>query len=317
VATREVDTPAYMRLLDKLANWDRWGADDELGTANLIDAQKRIAAAGLVRKGRAVSLGRPIPTMPQPGVKRPAAHFMSLWGDWEEGGAEDFLALLIHGAASTHLDAIGHGWQRQIAWNRRDPAEIVTMGGGFQEPGVPGEGGKLRWGAVDQLSGGIFTRGVLLDVPRHRGVPYVTVEEPVHGQELAEIASAQNISPESGDALLVYCGRDAWNASNSAWGSDPVARPGLHASCLEYFKDVDCAVLVWDMHDARPSGIPGIEFAVHAALSVLGLPLVDHAYLQELSKACEEEETYEFLFTVAPLRLIGGTGSPVNPIALF
>src|SRR6266852_609902 len=80
-----------------------------------------------------------------------------------------------------------------------------------------------RWGADDQVGAiNIITRGVMLDVPRHRGVPCVTQETPVHGWELEDILAATGMTLEPGDAVCVYAGREAWQAANA---DRPYSRP--------------------------------------------------------------------------------------------
>jgi kynurenine formamidase len=90
----------------------------------------------------------------------------------------------------------------------------------------------------------------------------------------------------------------------------------LHASCLEFLRDTDISVLVWDMLETIPFGYE-LHFTVHAAIAAFGLTLVDNAELEALSEASEAEGRYEFLFTAAPLVMVGATGSPINPIANF
>jgi kynurenine formamidase len=169
---------------------------------------------------------------------------------------------------------------------------------------------------VDQWREGIITRGVLLDVPRFRGEPYVTLEKPVHGWELEDIARAQGITVEPGDALLVYSGREALQAANPQWAGHTPPNPGLHASCLPFIRDHDVALLGWDLMDAAPNEYD-VPWPVHGALFAYGIALLDNALLEPLADACAEEGRYEVMLTVAPLRVSGGTGSPANPIALF
>ena len=166
---------------------------------------------------------------------------------------------------------------------------------------------------------GILTRGVLLDVPRHRGEPHVTLERPVHGWELEEVAKAQGVVVEPGDALIVYSGREAYQAQHpdeflGSRDGQPV--PGLHASCMPFIRDHDVSLLVWDMMDARPNEY-GLPWSMHGVLYSYGVALLDNALLQPLAEACAEEGRYEFLLIVAPLKVPGGTGSPVNPLAVF
>jgi kynurenine formamidase len=300
VPTKE-EVMAYLKA-DR--NWDRWGRDDQLGAVNMVTPEKRLEAAGLVRKGRAVSLSREFPKNPAPNNPTPAHHFMKRNVRAETGGsATDYYGVSYHGQASTHLDALCHVWDSNGMWNGRNPDEVITFDG-------------ARWGSVEHWKEGIITRGVLLDVPKYRGELFVTMEKPIHGWELEDIAKAQGITMEPGDALIVYGGRDNWDQVNPIWGSDPRGRPGLHASCLKFIRESDCCLLVWDMMDFMPNGYD-IPWSVHGAIFAYGIGLLDNALLQPLAEVCAEEGRNEFMLIVAPLRVVGGTGSPVNPIAMF
>jgi kynurenine formamidase len=288
-----------LQWLDQRRNWGRWGPDDQRGAINLITPAKRVAAAALVRSGRAVSLSREFPKTPSPINPNPAQHFMQ-WRTTEDGGvATDYYGISYHGYATTHIDALCHMWGWDGMWGGRDHAEGVGPQG-------------ARWGAIDQWYEGITTRGVLFDLPRFRGEPSVTPDRPVHGWELEEIARQNGVTLEPGDAIAVYCGREAYVAADPSGAS----RPGLHASCLGFIRDHDVAVLVWDMLDAVPNDYQ-LYRTVHYAIWAFGVALVDNALLEPLARACAEEGRATFMLTIAPLRVAGGTGSPVNPIALF
>ena len=286
-------------------NWGRWGDDDQKGAVNMVTDQKRAAAARLVRTGKAVSLSREFPKLPASNNPTPAIHYMKRNLRGETGGsAVDYYGISYHGTATTHLDALCHVWDHNGMWNGADPMDVITFDG-------------AEWGSIEQWKEGIITRGVLLDVPKHRGEPYVTQESPVHGWELEDIAREQGVSMEPGDALVVYNGREKWNeAGNPLWGSDRDLRPGLHASCLRFIKESDCCVLVWDMMDHTPNGYD-VPWSVHGAIFAYGIGLLDNALLEPLAETCAQEGRYEFMLTINPLRVVGGTGSPVNPVALF
>ena len=288
-------------------NWGRWGDDDEIGALNLITPEKCIAAAALVRSGRRVSLSRYFPKTPGPGNPNPAHHFMhpNTPRPGDGGFTSDYFGISYHGSAATHLDALCHVWDRHGMWNGRNPAEEITLSG-------------AKFGAVDRWSEGIVTRGVLIDIPKHRGEAFVTEDRPVHGWELEEAANAQGVAMEAGDALVVYSGREAWQDAHpdTPWGAPRPTRAGLHVSCLPFLRDNDVSVLVWDMLDFSPSGYD-IPWAVHGAIHAYGVALLDNALLQPLAEACSEEGRYEFMLVIAPLKVAGGTGSPVNPIALL
>jgi kynurenine formamidase len=297
--------------LNDRRNWGRWGENDERGTINLITPEKRIAAASLVRSGRTVSLARPLDTEPGPGNTQPVQHWMRRNLGRQGGGVSvDYLGLYCHGVTMTHLDALCHAWDADGLYNGKDPDEEITFHG-------------ARFGAIDQWSDGIVTRGVLLDVPRHRGTAYVTLEEPVHGWELEDIVKERGIELEPGDALCVYSGRDAFQRDNpdqpyGRWvgPSGEYEKPGLHASCLPFLRDNDVSMLVWDMLDSWPLGYD-ITFTVHGAIYAYGLALLDNALLEPLAAATVEEGRDDFMLVVAPLVAHQGTASPVNPLALF
>jgi len=290
-------------------NWGRWGKDDQLGAINLITPAKRAAAARLVRTGRSVSLSRPFPKDPGPNNPLPAHHFMRTHPRGKGGFSADYYGIYYHGIASTHIDALCHTWDDDAMWNGRDPKKEITFEG-------------ARFGSVEHWAEGIMTRAVMLDVPRHRGVPCVTHDTPVHGWELDDILTKRGIKLEPGDAVCVYSGREAWQAQDPErpygrpFNPTQQQRPGLHVSCLPFLRDHDVSVLAWDMLDHLPIGYD-IPWAVHAAIFAYGVALVDNALLEPLAKACIEEQRDEFMLLVSPLRVVGGTGSPANPLAMF
>jgi kynurenine formamidase len=238
----------------------------------------------------------------------PAQHYMRTHARGKGAFAADYYGIYYHGVASTHIDALCHTWDDDAMWNGRDPKKEITFDG-------------ATWGSIEHWAEGIITRGVMLDVPRHRGVPAVTQDSPIHGWELEDILVARGITLEPGDAICVYAGREAWQAANpeTPYGrpfGPPLARPGLHVSCLPFLRDHDVSVLVWDMLDHQPIGYD-IPWAVHACLFAYGTALLDNALLEPLAKACVEEKRDDFMLVIAPLNVIGGTGSPANPLAVF
>jgi kynurenine formamidase len=292
----------YRDFLSNRSNWGRWGADDQKGAMNLVTAEKRLRAVSLVRNGRVVSLSRELPKTPAPNNPTPAQHFMRLTPRDGGGSVTDFYGTSYHGQSTTHIDALCHVFIDDKLYNGRNVHEVVNFEG-------------ANWGSIQNWSTGIITRGVLFDVPRFRGEPYVTEERPVHGWELADIAKAQGVALEPGDAIAVYSGREAWDRAGHVWGAGP-SRPGLHGSVLPFFRDHDVSVLVWDMMDAAPNDY-GLPWQVHPAIPALGIGLVDNALLEPLAAACAEEGRFDFMLTLAPLIVQGGTGSPLNPLAMF
>ncbi len=274
-------------------NWGRWGDDDQKGAINLITPGKSAAAASLVRSGRKVSMSR---------VFEPGQHFMRKNPRGTGAGSVvDYYGFIYHGQTITHIDALCHMWDSDGMWQGRDPdVEVTTRGATF--------------GTIDAWSDGIITRGVLIDVPRHRGVSHVTLDQPVHGWEIEEIARAQGVDVEPGDALLVYSGKDAFVAAGGSYGGGD--RPGLSVTCAKFIRDHDVSLLGWDMMAARPDPY-GLAFPVHGVLFNYGVALLDNALLEPIADACAEEARYEFMFMALPLKVARGTGSPANPIAMF
>ena len=136
----------------------------------------------------------------------------------------------------------------------------------------------------------------------------------MHGWEIDEIARAQGVSVEPGDALIVHSGKDAFVRAGRTYGASD--RPGLSVTCAKFIRDHDVALLGWDMMDARPDPY-GLTFPVHGVLFNYGVALLDNALLEPLAEACAEEGRYEFMFMGLPLKVARGTGSPANPIAMF
>ena len=285
-------------------NWGRWGDKGSAGAINLITPEKRLSAAALVRSGRVVSLSRPVSVDPSPDNIWPTQHYVVKMDQPPDGGgAGDYYGFFYHGTSATHIDALCHNWNKDGMWDGRDPESVVKYSG-------------ATYGGVEELSDGILTRGVLLDVPKHRDKPYVTLDEPVHGWELDDIAKEEGLTLEPGDAVMVHSGREAYARDHDGFYAARPERPGLHASCLPFIRDNDISILGWDMMDAIPNEY-GVPWTVHGAVFAYGVPLLDNALLEPLARACGEENTHEFMLTVNPLCVIGGTGSPVNPIAVF
>ena len=308
MSSNEHKVPSFEEIrsyLDK-NNWGRWGDKGAAGAMNLITDEKRKRAAGLVKKGQTVSLSRPFPVEPSLENPRPAHQYLTVWDRPNDSGAAvDYYGILYHGTATTHIDALCHVWDANGMWDGRKPEDTLGFTG-------------ANYGTVDAWSDGIITRGVLLDIPRYRNVPYVTLDRPIHGWELEDVAKAQGVKIEPGDAVFIYSGRETYASDHGGtWAKGPgEPRPGLHASCLPFVRNNDISILGWDMMDAHPDEY-GLSWGMHAVIFAYGVALLDNALLEPLANFCESEGSYEFMITINPLNVIDGTGSPVNPIAVF
>ena len=284
----------------ELSNWGRWGPDDEIGTMNLVTPAKRIAAAALVRDGISVSLSQDVLKDEAVDNPNPFEHTMRSVGS-------DAFAVSYHGWAHTHLDALAHVRDENGAmYNNYVPDEATVMAAG----------GHVR-NSIHNLKSGVFTRGILMDIPRLKGLPYLEPETPIYVEDLEAWERAAGVRVEAGDAVFIRTGR--W-AAREVLGPFRIGRTGrsagLHPSTIPWLRERDIALLGSDVAlAAAPSDLPG---AAHDfALVTLGIHLFDNCNLEALGETAADLDRWEFLLTAAPLAVWGGTGSPINPIATF
>jgi kynurenine formamidase len=295
-------------LFDRLARWGEGALPDERGTLARVDDAARLRALSAARTGRSVGLAWPLDTAAGPDNAHPALHHMVDLGDVEAPEPschKDFLGIDYHGKATTHLDAVCH-----IGYRGR-------LFGGVEARSVVGAGGS-RWGSVDRLSAGMVLRGVLLDVPAVRGVDWLEPGTAVHADDVAAVAEALGVEVGEGDAVLLRTGHAGRRRALGAWDAG-AASAGLHVDAVPWLAGRGTVLLGSDGDsDVRPSPVLELHSPVHAlALTALGMPLLDNLDLEELSAACAQEGRYTFALVVAPLVVRGGTGSPVNPVAVL
>jgi kynurenine formamidase len=291
------------KLFERVNNAGRWGPNDELGTLNYITEKKRVAAASLVRTGRALSIARDLNTMQSANNPSPVRHTMCYQAH-EPIGAIDELELGMHGFSLTHLDAIAHVYRGQDVYNGRKAAVVATPGG-------------LTYCDIHAQKDGIFTRGVLLNVAAARAVEWLAPDQGVYAADLDAAEKRQRIRVESGDIIFVYTGLQK---RESVEGPENLGqRVGIMPDAIQWMHEREIAVYSGDCVDAFPNPY-SLRYAIyfHAiALAAMGLVLLDIPALEPLVDLCNELGRSDFLLTMAPLRIKGGTGSPVNPIAIF
>lgn len=293
----------YRRLLSRAA----W-ASGERGALDALTPARVAAAAQEVRTGRTVTLAAPVETLPGPDNPEPAKHRMSGQpGEDASSGlhfARDSFAMNVHGDADSHLDALCH-----VIYDG-------TLHGGVSASSVTAGGATAL--SLDAVRDGIVGRGVLLDVPRLRGVPWLEPGDHVTAGDLAAAETAQHLRVEEGDLLFVRVGHRRRRAELGPWRAAR-ERAGLHPSALEFLADRRVAVLGGDgNNDTAPSSTEGVDFPVHVlAIHAMGLHLLDYLQFEDLAPVCETEGRWSFLCVIAPLRLPDATGSPVNPIAVL
>ncbi|MGH9657729.1 MAG: cyclase family protein [Bryobacteraceae bacterium] len=304
-AVRPVSPAEFDRWMTELSSWGRWGKDDERGALNLITPAKRKEAARLVREGVSVTLSRDAATETAPDNPRPFAHQMLVHAESPNATSHgDSFSIAHHGLAHTHLDALCHYFYKERMYNGI-PRSAVTAKGAAR---------LSIYGARD----GIFTRGVLVDIPRLKNVPYLEPGTPIYAEDLDAWERFARVKVQPGDALLVRTGRWARRSAKGPWAaSDHLA--GLHASSVRWLKARDIAVLGSDSaSEVRPTGVEGIRGPVHTLVLVaLGVPILDNCDLEALGDAAHQRKRWDFLLTTAPLTVPGATGSALNPIAVF
>jgi kynurenine formamidase len=294
----------YDQWKTELSNWGRWGKDDEIGALNLITPAKRRQAAALVKDGITVSLAGDVNTVKAEDNGAPYEHVIT---QAAATGAADRLAVSYHGYAHTHIDGFAHRFFDGKMWN------------GFSWEEVSKEGGAKK-NSIYNLHNGIFTRGVLMDIARLKGVDYLEPGTRIYVSDLEAWEKRAGVKVAEGDAVFIRTGRWARRAKLGAWNAATNAA-GLDASVIPWLKQRGVALLGSESaQDAspQPAGAEIGALPVHDfALIMLGVHLFDNTNLEAVSQAAAQRKRWDFLLTAAPLPVRGGTGSPLNPIAVF
>ena len=298
----------FRSLYEGLRGQVPWGPGDRRGALNYLGPGQIQAAAGEVRLGRTVSLAAPVEHRVTADDPDPAQHRMvqapGAGGDGLEFAA-DRIAMNIHGDADSHIDALCHVSFDGTLYNGVPATTAVTASGAVEL-------------SIATAADGIAGRGVLLDIPRSRGVPWL---EPGDHVTLGDITAAerdQGVRIGQGDILLVRVGHRLRRRERGPWDAAAV-RAGLHPSVMPMLAERQIAVLGSDgNNDTAPSAVSGVDFPVHVlAIAALGVHLIDYLDFSVLAPICAEFRQWSFLCVIAPLRLALATGSPVNPIAIL
>jgi kynurenine formamidase len=283
----------------KISNWGRWGKDDELGTVNLITDAKRKQAASLVKAGVAVGFAHSPITEKAEDNPNPFEHTMN------RGFSTDTYRVSYHGYAHSHMDTLCHILYKDQTYN------------GYRREDVLTEKGCTKLG-IQNFRNGYVTRGILMDIPRLKGLPYLEPGTPVFVEDLEAWEKKAGIKVSSGDALFLRTGRWARRAKLGPW---TIARngAGLHASVGAWLKERGVALIGSDAAlDVVPSLVEGVNLPVHTlAITALGLNILDNQDVEAVADMAAKQKRWEFMFTVAPVPVTGGTGFPVNAIATF
>ncbi|SDC95008.1 cyclase family protein [Paraburkholderia lycopersici] len=285
--------------------WHRWGQDDEAGALRAIDPRKVRDAARLVTSGRVITLAQPISERtPVPHGRSAVMHFMNRdGGDYAAGGkrpggfqfAEDTIVMPAH--LGTHLDALCHVWYDDELYN------------GFSSNSIRSTVGASRCG-IEKLPP-IATRGLLFDVMRHRGAP-LNAGEFIGLDELQTIAACANVKPEPGDVVLL---RTGWFETHGSQADYFEGEPGLALDAAIWLAESGVAVIGADNYAIEAIPFPqGTVFPVHQrVIRDYGVLLLEGLVLDELAAAGQTA----FFFTAAALPIVGGTASPLSPMAIL
>lgn len=321
--SEQVPAESAVPLVDELClryrNWGRWGEDDERGTLNFITPEAVVHAASLVRTGRIVSCALPFDSSgPQSGRfggrHNPVHTMLQDGGDIAVGG-QDGLDLLRYTddavsmplQCGTQWDALAHIFYRGRMYNGHGLRHVTSAG--------------ATRNSIDKVADGIVGRGVLLDLPRLLGVPWLAPGQAIGGADLQACAEHQGVTMRGGDIVLVRTGQLAQVRAEGRWGTYEAGdAPGLGVDSAHWFVRHEVAALCADTWGAEvlPNDTPGVFQPLHLILLAnAGMHFGEIFDLEALAEVCAEEGRYAFFFTAPPLPVTGAVGSPVNPLAVF
>jgi kynurenine formamidase len=298
-AHHPVTMEQYEQWTKELSNWGRGGMNDEIGTLNLITPAKRKQAAALVKEGVSVSLAGDPDEQKSIDNPNPYEHVM-------QGISSDRWGVSYHGQAHTHLDSLAHVNENGVFYNgyRPDPEAVKNAN-------------RHSRNSIHNLKNGVLTRGILMDIPRLKGVPYLAQGTPIYVEDLEAWEQRAGVKVGPGDAIFVRTGVWAQRKAIGPYARGRAAKDaGLDPSVIPWLKARDVAIMGSDHPQyVSPSSVPA---AAHDfSLIYLGVHLVDNCDLEALSEAAAARNRWDFMLTMAPIPIVGGTGSPINPVATF
>jgi len=216
----------------------------------------------------------------------------------------DTYSFTYHGYSVTHIDALCH-----FAYNGKFYNDVPVSANTSEGCSKSG---------IENLKGGIVTRGILLDFPRLKGVPYLEPGTPIYIEDIEAWERQAGVTISAGDVIFVYTGRWARREALGPWRISG-SSAGLHASVVPWIKARDVAFVGSDAAtDVSPSMVEGVGLPLHTLLIAgLGSNIFDNMDLEALAETAARLNRWEFMLTAGPIPVTGGTGSPLNPIAVF
>lgn len=318
MTTTAPDSSTVLELAARYRNWGKWGPDDELGSMNFITAEKVKQAASLVRRGQVFSLALPLDAAgPMTGAygRVNPIHIMLQDGGDVASGAQEHLATLRYTddavylvlQCSTQWDALAHIYHEGKMYNGHG-TDAVNSTGALKN-------------SITAVKDKMVTRGVLLDIARHKGKQWLDVSEPIHGDDLEACAAQQGVTVGEGDIVLVRTGRIGAVRERGYWGDEYAGgpAPGLAISAAPFFCERHVAAVALDTWgiEVLPNETPDIFQPLHIILLVnAGIHIGEMFDLEALAADCAGDGVYEFMFVAPPLTVTGSVGSPVNPQAI-
>jgi len=298
----------------RLRTWGRWGDDDERGTLNHITPERLAAAARLVKRGVTFDLGIPLGADgPQAGHGRVnPIHLMSVVDGVEVDRAgitgamhynDDYVVMPLQ--AATQWDGLAHVFYDDLLYNGFPSDTVSTTG--------------ARHDSIDKISGGVAGRGVLLDIPRLRGVDWLEAGDEIAPDELDAAAAAAGVAVGPGDIVLLRTGWWARLRAERSRRAFFAGEPGPSLACADWLAEREVAALAADNHavEALPNAHAGTNYPLHLVLiRDMGMTLGEFFDLEELAAHCAADGVAEFFFCAPPLKVTGAVGSPINPLAI-
>jgi kynurenine formamidase len=300
----------YQRALKELTNWGRWGTDDELGAANLITPAKRKQAISLAKEGIAISMAHDVMQAQAPDA--PNILERTLGNVASTGTADRYQYTgTYHGVSHSHLDALDcHMMIDGKGYNGRTMEEITKAGG-------------CPKGNINAVKDGVVTRAILFDATKLPGkaTPQGWLEPgtAIHREDLEALEKMEHVKVSPGDVILLYTGRWKRRAALGPW-PNTTGFAGYHADVAYFMKERGVSFIGCDgPNDVSPTGLPPtLTNPLHRlALVELGVSIFDNLDFERVAEHARQVNRYEFLFSAAPLRIELGTGSPLNPLAIF
>lgn len=303
------------QIAEKVSNWGRWGSEDERGTLNLITPEVVKRAAACVRRGDVFSLGLGLGAEgPQTGSvigRFNPQHYMtaigSLIGEDPRGFcySDDVLSLPLQ--SSTQWDSLAHVHYDGKLYN------------GYPADEALGVGGTTRNGIDKLASAGIVSRGVLVDIARHRGVDRLRPGSAIRPSEIDDALANQGCSLLPGDILVLRTGHITVFTKDNDRETYLWQGPGLGIDAAEWIRRHDLAAVCSDTSavEVMPCEDESLLYPLHLlCIRDMGLPFGEMFDLEELAADCAADGCWEFLLSAPPLKVTGGIGSPINPLAI-